>query len=187
MKVRGVALLLSAGVTLFTLVLVPNSASAAPDAAQGGRVTTTTENTVRIQVPMYYSPSNSGALASESNVASTNVVAPSVVVPGNCGRAFLYVSRVAHDEAHLDYGFDNLALHAISYTAQAGGINLDGAGVFSDAASGPLAFRTSFERQVNKVASPANSGEYQVTARLVAYGVTGKCVSAPLLQDVYLY
>jgi len=108
-------------------------------------------DTVKITVPMHQVPKS----------RATGGATPNVVVPGDCGTAFLYVSRTGVGAAHLDYGFYNLSSASIWVNANAGMVNLDGPGTAADSYSRPQWYSRSWERQVNLDAG--YSGEYQVT------------------------
>lgn len=132
---------------------------------------------VKIEVPMYAVSKQAGTTAS-----------PYTVIPGNCGTAFLYVSRVGHDEAHVDFGFEYLTDSALWVSGHVGMINLDGSGTAYASWSGPTSYVSSWEKQTNLYASPAVSGTYQVTAYIHTTGVFFDCTSSPAFwQDLYLY
>ena len=61
-------------------------------------------------------------------------------IRGNCGTAFMYVSRVGTGAIHIDYGFEYLKHAAIFVNAQASIINLDGAGAAYDSYAAPQAY-----------------------------------------------
>lgn len=133
-------------------------------------------NTVKVMIPMH-------AVAKPTPGAPS----PNVVAPGNCGTAFLYVSRVSYDEAHIDYGFEYLSSSSIFVNASAGMVNRDGPGTANDSYAQPQAYSDSWERQTNLI-SDGGSGTYQVTAYVHSTGVLYDCVSdSRLAEDIYLY
>jgi hypothetical protein len=69
------------------------------------------------------------------------------LVPGNCGTAFVYLSRVVGLKARAVFGFDHLTHRAIGYTADLTFINEDTAHNITDQTRGGLFFRTSFQRE----------------------------------------
>lgn len=149
----------------------PAAATSAPSPHHGATTTT------RISIPMVA-------------VAKPNAqgVTPNLVIPGDCGTAFLYLSRVDTGEAHVDYGFDNLANRSIFVNASLGMITLDGPGTAYDSYAWPQAYSDSWERQVNLYSSSGDSGVYEVSAYIHSTGVLYDCYSSPdLHEDVYLY
>jgi hypothetical protein len=115
--------------------------------------------------------------------ASSGVVTPQVVVPGDCGTAFLYPSR-AGTHVHYDFGFKNLSIHPICVSGQVHASNVDNGEVDGDTYSGP-SFSTSWEKQGNLY---TGVGETLVTAHIYATGWWYDCESTPaLFQWIYNY
>ena len=149
----------------------PAAAASAPSPHHGATTT------ARISVPMVA-------------VAKPNArgVTPNLVIPGDCGTAFLYLSRITTGEAHVDYGFDNLSSRSIFVNANLGMINRDGPGTAYDNYARPQAYSRSWERQVNLYSSSGDAGVYEVTASIHSTGVFYDCYSSPdFHEDVYLY
>lgn len=154
----------AATLTVLTVAVGPASATPTVDASSVG---------TRIEIPMQAVP-------------KPGRVSPDTRIPGNCGVAFLYASKVSRGEAHIDYGFDGLKHPSIFVHAHAGMVNLDGEGTAHDSYASPQAYRSRWERQRNL--HPNHAGEYQVTAHIVSAGVLFDCVSSPkLITYVYLY
>lgn len=128
-----------------------------------------------IEIPMTLFPHSSTGMHAQ----------PNIVVPGNCGTAFLHVSRTQGDEAHIDFGFSTLKIHAVWVSGQVTAFN-DGTGKNKHQTwSGATALVTSWEKQTNLV---TGSGEVHTIATITASGALSDCVSSPaLFTDTYIY
>lgn len=171
----GVVVAVGLGTT--TTLVSGGSATAAPQFGQ--RHVATGPQSIRIAIPMY-------AVAHQAKGISQ----PSISITSNCGTAFLYVSRVSEyvAEAHVDFGFQNLAHPAIWVTAHTSMVNVDGPGTATASWNQAAPYTSSWEKQTNLYSSHQVSGIYQVTAYIHTTGVVYDCYSSPsLYTDIYLY
>lgn len=108
---------------------------------------------------------------------------PDIVIPGNCGTAFLYPSN-GGDHVHYDFGFTKLNIIHYAVASHVGASNLDNGEAAVKSYSG-ASVSSSYEKQGNLY---TGIGDNLVTAYIHAYGLTEDCVSSPNLhQDVYVY
>lgn len=166
---------------LATMALVGGAgiAGAVPASASDGATTAAPPaDTVTVEIPMQVVPKQS----------SDGAVTPNVVIPGNCGTAFLYASRTGTGQAHVDFGFEYLTTPAVYVSGHVGMINLDNQGTAYQSWGGLTWGTRSWEKQTNLTASPQYGGEYQVSGYIYVTGALYDCVSSPSLwQDVYLW
>lgn len=132
---------------------------------------------LRITIPM---------TSDEPTVNARGAKVPAKRIIGDCGIAFLYLSRVDIDVTRAVYGFEKLENRSVAYTANATFINEDTDHVETDGASGPLRFRTSYQREATRW---TGSGTVTVYAHLTAQKWKGgTCSSVPgLNEQIFLY
>jgi hypothetical protein len=106
------------------------------------------------------------------------------VVPGNCGTAFVYLSRVEGLRARAVFGFEHLTHRAIGYTADLTLINEDTGHNDTDRTRGGLFFQTSFQREVTKETGFGDVVVYPHIKALTDYGFV--CVSSTELNAAVL-
>lgn len=117
------------------------------------------------------------------HAAKPGMATPNIVIPGDCGTAFLYPSN-ANSHVHYDFGFNNLSIHPIYVNGHVGAQNIDNGEADANSFSGP-SFSSTWEKQGNLW---TGTGENIVTAYIHATGVLYDCESSPgLTQDVYVF
>lgn len=159
---------MSMGTVIASLAAVLGTPGAAEAAELGA--------TTRIAIPMYE--------VEKVQRAGSNSGVPGERIVGNCGVAFLYLSRVDNDETRAVYGFEKLENRSVSYQAKAVFVKEDTDHIETDEASGPLRLRTSYQREVTK---PTGSGTVTVYAYLTAQKWNGgTCKSSPALNEQIL-
>ncbi|HEY3546504.1 MAG TPA: hypothetical protein VGK17_10475 [Propionicimonas sp.] len=177
-KSLAIALLTIAALAVPTAA---NAVSTPPAGASPARVAETaapSADTVTIEIPMQVVPTKS----------SNGGVTPNIVIPGDCGTAFLYTSRTGTGQAHIDFGFANLTTPAVYVSGHVGMVNLDNAGTAYQSWGGPTWGTRNWEKQTNLTASPQYGGEYQVTGYIHVTGALYDCTSSPALwEDIYLW
>jgi hypothetical protein len=138
--------------------------------------------------PSSASPVPSGAIAipmvavPHAN-SSSGGVHSDVVIPGDCGTAFLYPSN-GHDHVHYDFGFEYLNNATFWVNAHVGTTNEDSGRADANSFGGAYV-GSSWEKQGNLY---TGTGENLVTAYIQAIGPLYDCVSSPALtEDIYVY
>ncbi len=135
---------------LATMALVGGAGIAGPvpaSASDGATTAAPPADTVTVEIPMQVVPKQS----------SNGGVTPNVVIPGNCGTAFLYASRTGTGQAHVDFGFEYLTTPAVYVSGHVGMINLDNQGTAYQSWGGLTWGTRSWEKQTNLTASPRHS------------------------------
>ncbi len=172
---------LSIGTTVSLAALFACTATPTPVSATSSETMTEvsqarSSSTVRLAIPMHV----------VEPAGRVGAKVPTKRIVGNCGTAFLYLSRVDNDATRAVYGFDKLKNRSISYSANATFINEDTDHVETDHAAGNLRFRKEYQREATR---RTGSGTVTVYAHITARKATGgSCASAPgLNEQIFIY
>jgi hypothetical protein len=115
--------------------------------------------------------------------STTGGIQPNIVIPGNCGTAFLYPSN-GGGHVHYDFGYEYLNNATVWVTAHVGAQNVDNGRAAANSFNG-ASFGRTWEKQGNLY---TGTGENVISASITAYGPLYDCVSSPgLTEDVYVY
>ena len=151
-----------AGLLALSFVVSAQAASAA--VPLGGRADATRSASgtsgstgAPIEIPMTAVPHKS----------TTGGVHPNIVIPGNCGTAFLYPSN-GHDHVHYDFGYKNLNNVPFWVTAHIGAQNVDNGRAAANSFNG-ASFGSTWEKQGNLY---TGTGENVISAVITAYGLS---------------
>jgi hypothetical protein len=106
---------------------------------------------------------------------------PTVVKVGDCGTAFLYLSRIGNDQTRAVFGFRRLTRRGVQWAARATFTNDDTDFSVTAQIHGPMFLRTHLQREMTKW---TGSGEVTVYVQIaVRPWRGGMCFSDPNLFD----